>query len=262
MKNIMVLLFVVSSTVVHADLEAMDNQTLQTITGQAGADLSLKLSLNHSALNNTQLENGTKPMFDCSNLAYCHLAISPNKRFVQQDTNGNWTVAASDPTVSNPGHKLWLVFKGIQGTMNIQKLGLDGIDLQYKNKSGQDIIKPAVQLTMSADKPLQIRDFGFNALSIEQDNFTSYYDEKGILVEGSSNTASDYGYLKATVYSDKAQLVDDANQLAPTLGPIGTTANRHDTGKETGFIGIKMNGNFALQGKMMMFSCDASHPRC
>ena len=259
MKNIMILLFVLSSTVVHADLEAMDNQALQTITGQAGADLSLKLSLNHSALSNTQLADGTKPIFECSNLAYCHLAISPNKRFAQKDANGNWTVAASDPTLSNPGHKLWLVFKGIQGTMNIQKLGLDGVDLQYINKSGQSIIKPAIQLTMSADKPLQIRNLGFNALSIEQDNFASYYDQNGALIEGSSPTPSDYGYLKASLYTDKAQIVDD---IAPPSGSIGSTADKYDTGKEVGFIGMKMNGNLALQGKVMMFSCDSSHPRC
>ncbi|OTG83833.1 hypothetical protein [Acinetobacter sp. ANC 4648] len=254
MKKITFLLLALCNSMVFAELKPMDNQTLRAIEGQAGADLSLKLTLNQKVLTNTELANGTAPIVDCANLAYCHLAISPNKRFVQKDASGNWTVAASDPTVSNPGHKLWLVFKGIQGTMNIQKLGLDGIDLQYSN-----MIKPAIQLTVSADKPLQIRNYGFNALSIEQDNFTSYYDATGKLVEGSSSTASDYGYLKANVYSDKAQVID---QSAPTLGPIGTTADKYDTGRETGFVGMMMNGNLALQGKIMMFSCDGNHPRC
>ncbi|MDQ9836130.1 hypothetical protein RFY08_05430, partial [Acinetobacter baumannii] len=31
---------------------------------------------------------------------------------------------------SDSGNKLWLVFKGVQGTLNIQKMGLDGADLK------------------------------------------------------------------------------------------------------------------------------------
>ena len=232
------LLLTFVTTFAHAELQTLDNQALQLVEGQAGADLSLQLSLNHTP--DFQFDNGEGGA--CEDPAYCHLAISVNKRFV--DNNG---VAVSDPTETNPAHKLWLVFKGIQGTINIQKLGLDGIDLVYHNESGTEQIKPAIQLSFDASQPIQIRNFGFNALSIEQDDFTSYYDANGKLIEGSSTTppTEGYGYLKAPIYT-----AETAN---------GST---YDVGKEAGFMGVQMNGNLALQGKVMMFACDGSHPRC
>ena len=92
-----------------------------------------------------------------------------------------------------------------------------------------------------------MRNFGYNALAIEQDDFTSYIDASGKVVEGTPSTppTSGYGYLKATTY--------DATTAPNSL---------YDQGKETGFVGMRMNGNLALQGKIMMFGCDSSHPRC
>ena len=40
------------------------------------------------------------------------------------------------------------------------------------------------------------------------------------------------------------------------------TVSGFDNGKETGFTGLMMNGNLALNGKVMIFSCDSTHPRC
>ncbi|RZF52662.1 hypothetical protein EXE30_08815 [Acinetobacter halotolerans] len=235
MKKLTTLLLLCSFSVAHAGLQALDNHELQAVEAQAGADLSLKLSLNH------RLENG-KYVFDesaCNNLAYCRLAISVNRRFV--DANNN---PISNPTIDDPAHRLWLVFKGIQGTIDIQKLGLDGVDLVYG-----DTIKPAIQLSYQATSPILIRNFGFNALAIEQDDFTSYIDAAtGKVVEGTDpNTAptSGYGYLKNSTYTS-------AN--APN--------STYDHGKETGFMGLRMNGNLALQGTIKVFGCDGSHPRC
>jgi len=245
MKKMTTLLLMLVTTLAHAELKTLDNQALQSVAGQAGADLSLQMSLNQTS--DFKFDNGEGGV--CEDLAYCHLAISVNKRFVKDG------VAVSDPTETNPANKLWLVFKGIQGTINIQKLGLDGIDLVYKNDSGVDQIKPAIQLSFDASQPIQIRNFGFNALSIEQDDFTSYYDTNENLIEGTDSTTPPtigYGYLKADVYPEKPQ----------STGVNGTTADRYDTGKERGFMGLQMNGNLALQGKVMMFACDGSHPRC
>jgi hypothetical protein len=243
----------------HAELKVLDNQELQAVQAQAGADLSLKLSLNHNVMSNADLQDATKtPTFNCTDLAYCRLAISFNKRFVQQnsgDTVDLWTKAASDPTSAAKARKLWLVMKGIQGTVNIQKLGLDGVDLVYKNDSGLDKIKPSMQLSFDASKPIQIRNFGFTALSIEQDKVLSYYDTSGNLIEETSTNPADYGYLKASTYAAKAQATG-------TVASGATTANNYDTGRETGFVGMQMNGNLAMQGRIMMFSCDSGHPRC
>ena len=124
------------------------------------------------------------------------------------------------------------------------------------------MIKPAIKLSFSADKPIQIRDFGFDALSIEQDKFTSYYETIGgktVLTERGSTDPDDYGYLNPKKYDEVFQSTD---ATAPTTGPIGTTGNKYDIGREAGFVGLRMNGNLALQGNIMMFGCDASHPRC
>lgn len=244
----------------YAELQALDNQTLQSIQGQGGADLSLKLSLNHNILSDSDLLTGVAPTFNCdpTRLEYCRLAISVNKRFVQQGSAGAndpvWSMAASDPDINNKGRKLWVVFKGLQGTINIQKLGLDAIDLQYAAKTGGGTAtKPAIQFTFDGTKPIQIRNFGFNALSIEQDTGTvlSYYDTSGNLIEGTTTNPQDYGFLKTGTYSAVPQ----------STGVNGTTANNYDVGREKGFLGLQMNGNLAIDGKVQIFAC-SNHARC
>ena len=265
MKKITALLLLCMTSISHAELQALDNQTLQSIQGQGGADLSLKLSLNHNNLSDAELLSGVAPTFNCTNLEYCRLAVSVNKRFVQYqtgDTNDVWSLAASDPTASNKGRKLWLVFKGLQGTVNIQKIGLDGIDLNYtkyvNGTASGSMIKPAMQFTFDSSQPIQIRNLGFNALSIEQDKVLSYYDANGKLVEEESSSPQDYGFLKTGAYSEVAQSVDST---APSTGPKGTTANKYDTGHEKGFLGLQMNGNLAIDGKIKIFAC-SNHARC
>ncbi|AXQ23281.1 hypothetical protein BEN71_14910 [Acinetobacter wuhouensis] len=246
----MMLLFLTS--IVSFQLNAMEvlsDSDLQQVEGQAGADLSLKLSLNQNVLTNVQLNDGTKPTFNCdpAKIQFCRLAISPNKRFVKPTTD-----TANYPSGYMPddtsGNRLWLVMKGVQGTMNIQKLSLDGTDLVIGN-----VIKPAIQLGFLSSMPIQIRNFGFNALSIEQDGFVSTQTSKNVLTEPTGQ--STYGYLNTGTYTA-------VPAKTGTVASGATTANLYDVGKEKGFMGMQMNGNLALQGQMMMFSCDSSHPRC
>ena len=243
-------------------MEALTDADLQQVEGQAGADLSLKLVLNQVNTKDSFYTTSDKSYatnnaykFDnevggvCEKVAFCHLALSVNNRYV--DSNGMAN--------SSEGKKLWVVFKGIQGTINVQKLGLDGADVIFKNVSGVATgIKPAIQLSFDATNPIQIRNYGFDALSIEQDKFTSKTNTDGSVVENvtkvtnadgsttTTNPKTDFGYLQDTKY--------DTTTAANPL---------YDQGKETGFMGMRMNGNLALQGKLMMFSCDKSNnSRC
>ena len=244
MKKNMLFIFMSLVSVSTFALEPLSDQELQSVEGQAGADLSLKLVLNQVNTNDSFYATKNAYKFDdalggvCEKLQFCHLALSVNNRYVDENNVAN----------SKNGNKLWVVFKGIQGTINIQKLGLDGADLIYKDAtSGGDRIKPAIQLSFDATQPIQIRNFGFNALAIEKDTFTSQTNADGSVTENSANaTEQSYGYLKNTTYTST------------------TAANSvYDQGKETGFVGMKMNGNLALQGKLMMFSCSsASNKRC
>lgn len=241
MKKISTLILALCATVTHAELQTLDNEALQAINGQAGADLSLMLNLNQTA--NGVFDNGSGGV--CENVEFCHIGLAINKRFVQADA----TKPSGWAENSDSGNKLWLVFKGVQGTLNIQKMGLDGADLKYLDKNNTEIIKPAIQLSFSAAQPILIRNFGFNALSIEQDNFTS-----STTAQGSSANMYDYAYFKKPTYAATA---NSANQQVATATP-----SAYDHGRETGFMGLMMNGNLAIQGKVMVFSCDGSHPRC
>lgn len=214
-----------------AGLQSLDDSALGQVDGQAGADISLELRLNHTAAG----------VFDTgvcasSKLEYCRLGIALNNRYHNgtQDTydaNGNRTPSAT-------GRKQWLVLKGIQGTLNIQKIGFDGADIQYTAKNSTVTVKPAIQLTFDATKPILIRNFGFQSMSIETDT-------------GANDVGP--GYLDTTKYTVAANGAFDGNN--PLTG----------VGREKGFLGLNMNGNLAVAGTIKMFSCEAGaagHPRC
>ena len=150
------------------------------------------------------------------------------------DKNGN--------VITATGRKQWIVFKGIQGSIQLQKVDIDGTDLLYSSDAimtgTPDQIKAALQVSFKAANPIKIRNFGFNALSIETDTVAN---------EGAGNVP---GYLNADKYG-------------ATAGTnIKVTTSVYDQGRETGFMGMMMNGNLALQGNLKVFSCDGSMKRC
>ena len=250
MKHILLIALACVSNTVFA-LEALQDSDLQQVEGQAGADLSLKLSLNHRPLTDDQLKmtdvellanlnpaptSSTQlNLFDCNNnaLKFCRLAVSFNKRFVT-----GTSTEVSDPTQANPANRLWVVFKGIQGTLNYQLIGLDGVKLNEVLGGGKytvDTNKAAIQFGAKASMPVQIRQFGFDALAIEKDGFTSYIEPTtGRVVE--PNNVTTHGYLAGTNYE-------------------AADGSVFDIGREKGFLGMEMHGNLALQGKILMYSC-------
>lgn len=222
----------------QAALEAMDNDALQEVTGQGGADISLELRLNHD----------TNANFVCANneLEYCRIGLAINNRYadgsyrdalgVVRDSAGNVKVADNGEV----GRKQWLVFKGVQGTINIQKIGIDGADLTYIGKSLTEITKPTIQLSFEASKPILFRNVGYQSLSIETDTVAN---------EGGGNLP---GYLaKGSGGTGTGAYVDGKY----------TTAG-FDKDRETGFTGLNIHGNLSVAGTLKVFSCDADHPRC
>ncbi|XID74369.1 DUF6160 family protein [Alkanindiges sp. WGS2144] len=227
MKNLIIvsslLCFAASA---NAALEVLTNSDMQQVDGQAGAYINLDLRLNHTS-------PGVFDDVGCADLKYCRLALAINNRYHDgtQDTydlNGVRTPSAT-------GKKLWLVFKGIQGSINVQQMALEGVDLAYGN-----IIKPSVQLSFDPKKPIQIRNLGFSALSIETDEQVNEGGTPGYLAAGS-------GGAGATAYVN---------------GKYTDTTNQFDFGRETGFTGLNINGNLSVAGTIKVFSCDSGHPRC
>ena len=218
----------------HAELQTLDNQQLQQVEGQAGATINWTLSLN-------QTSPGVFDTTTCSDLRFCRLGLSLNNRYDDGSyVSNDGTIHKKNGDVTTAtGRKQWLVFKGLQGTIQIQNMDISGDDLKYTADNGTDEkIKAALKVSFKKEYPILIRNWGFSALSIETDTVAN---------EGAGNVS---GYFNADKYG-------------ATAGPdIKVTTSVYDQGKETGFTGITMNGNLALQGNLKVFSCDASMKRC
>lgn len=240
-KNILFSSLLMCAAITHAELQTLDNTQLQQVEGQASAaTINWTLSLN-------QTSPGVFDAATCSDLRFCRFAIASNNRY----DNGSYIDATgtirkpdgSAGTAADLGKKQWLVFKGVQGTIQLQNVQIDGADLVYKDKNLTDQIKAALQITFSASDPIKIRNFGFDALSVQTDTVAN---------EGAGNIP---GYLVPTTagtgtYAYNAGTFDGKHPVIANMG------------RETGFTGLVMNGNLAMQGTMKIFSCDQNMSRC
>ena len=233
-KNILFSALLLVFGAAHAELQTLDNQQLQQVEGQAGATINWTLSLN-------QTSPGVFDTTTCSDLRFCRLGLSLNNRYDDGSyvSNDGTIHKKNGDVTTETGRKQWLVFKGLQGTIQIQNMDISGDDLKYTADNGTDEkIKAALKVSFKKEYPILIRNLGFSALSIETDTVAN---------EGAGNVS---GYFNADKYG-------------ATAGTnIKVTTSVYDQGKETGFTGITMNGNLALQGNLKVFSCDASMKRC
>ena len=219
-------LFIVAFQFSHAELKPLGNQELQAVEAQSAATINWSLSLNQTSPG--VFANAAGEYCNGTDVKFCRLAMSSNNR------------------TTLDGRKQWLVLKGIQGTIGLNNVDIDGVDLlnsSDNNTTGvPDQIKAALQLSIKETSPILIRNFGFNAMSIETDTEAN---------EGSGNIP---GYL--------AMGSGGTGATAYANGVYTDTTNKFDQGRETGFTGMMMNGNLALQGTLKVFSCDASMKRC
>ena len=216
--SLLVLLFQTT----HAELKPLENKELQAVEAQSAATINWSLSLNQTSPG--VFANAAGEYCNGTDVKFCRLAMSSNNR------------------TTLDGRKQWLVLKGIQGTIGLNNVDIDVVDLLYKDDANADQIKAALQLSIKETSPILIRNFGFNAMSIETDTVAN---------EGSGNIP---GYLAMGSGGAGATAYADGVYTDPT--------NKFDQGRETGFTGMMMNGNLALQGTLKVFSCDASMKRC
>lgn len=222
-------------------MDSLDDAALSEESGQAGADLTVKVTINHDANDN----------FVCASndLKYCRMALNLNNRYHDgtQDTydgSGNRIPSAT-------GRKVWLVLKGWQGTLNIQELKFDGEDVTYGTT-----VKNSLKFGFAPTKPIQIRNFGFNSLSLETDTVAN---------EGAGNTPGYLAEVTGNTGTAKQSVLGKYNYTTPvTEGLITYNTSAFDHGRETGFLGLNMNANLSLTGSIKMFSCSSAngHPRC
>ena len=234
-KSYLAVVLLVSATA-HAGLTGLDAQELQEVRGQGGADFNWTLSLNHRYANDLSkkdislhdLQTGQVASIDdayytysCQNNVQCRLAISPNNH-------------------TEKGNQKWLVFKQIQGTIQVEKFSLEGTTIINKNGDPQT----AMKLSFFDDKPLKIRNLGFNNLAVESD------------------TDTEKGYLKTTVYNQYQAYTVDSTGKKTTFA---TDIPAFDKDTETGFMGLNMHGNLHMTGDLKIFSYNctgATGARC
>lgn len=166
-KMSLVGLLLMSSVSVQAKqrLVELDNAELSQVQGQGGADLSLTLSINHAI---PGLGSTVPFQYNCgtaSTQEFCRFAVNFANR---QDANGNL---------------FWLVFKKIQGTIQIDRIGLEGSTVTVAPNS----YRSALLLTFYDTSPIKIRNFGFESLAIETDTGTGAA-QKGFLVKSTYST--------------------------------------------------------------------------
>ena len=204
----------------HANLTSLNADEMTQTTGQGGADLSWTFSLNHQyatdlTLNNISgIENGKEVVYykfdpkSCgANNLLCRLAISPNNHV---DKNGN---------------KKWLVFKDIQGTLQIDRFSLDGTTII--NARGEP--QTAMKVTFYDDSPLKIRNLGFSTLSIE------------------TGTQSQEGFLNTEKYDTYVEKINGGTAVTKDVP-------KFDRGQEKGFVGLNVHGNMHMSGNLKIFS--------
>lgn len=219
-----------TSMISYAGLETLDSVQMMDVVGQGGADLNWTLSLNHIYATDLTKNNISRvdadgnvieafyildPAACGTSRQFCRLAIAPNNH------------------VDASGNKKWLVFKGIQGTLQIDKFSIDGMTLI--NSAGKP--QTAMQISFYDDKPLKIRNLGFNTMSVETGN------------------GSTEGYANINDYQTYTQKVIDAD------GNLTTTQNavpNFDKGAEKGFLGLNIHGNLHMNGNLKIFSYNCS----
>ena len=202
----------------HAALSTLTNEELASVEGQStGVQLGLELRINQ-----VNAGAGTAgaliPACAGANVVFCRLGIQLN---------------------SQPN---WLLFKGLNGYINIPNVVLYGADLsQLPVAQGGDPTKLQSAIAINVAFPdathntaIQFRNVGYTL---------------GVAV----NSNQTFGTLSA-LDNQKAYL---SLTSAGVLGPppvYPATAAAYDVGKETGVMGITMNGNLNVGGTLYVFA--------
>jgi hypothetical protein len=202
----------------YAALNEMSNDDLSAVdarAGQTGLLIGLELRLNQ----NSSAGTDTAGALNCTgaNLVYCRVGVQFNQ--------------VAD----------WLLFKGINGYIHIPQILLYGANLTDTNVIGssapvnQSAIAVNIVFPNSTNgTAIKIRNFGFT-LGLQPE-----INSSGVLSSiSAANDQSSY-YKYSTYQTDNTQ-------------PF-YSAYANDTGKETGIIGVKMNGNLNVGGTLYVFA--------
>ena len=195
-------------------LESLTDDQLSSSTGQAGAEIDLTLKINVDDSNNYNCE---------ANTTFCRIAFSPNNR------------------------SEWIVLKGFRGSISLQGVRLDGaIDISGLGRNG-------IKLTFDPSKPIEIRNLGFDALSIEQDFTAGTYTPTQGANGYTEELNSGEGYLAPGYYGDFSSS-PDPNGVSGYNNAAFYNVQAFDQGRERGFIGVTMNGNLSVDGSLTIFN--------
>lgn len=209
-------------TSAHAALNELDDQTLSQVEGQAtGVQISLSAAINQvtPGVSNCGSGAGNTPLVNC------RLGLQLNN-------------------VAN-----WLLFKGFNGYINIPQITLYGVNLTASPISStvqQSAIALNVVFPTSSNANNTAIQFKNLSYTMGLQLNTCYTDGLGNCpttgVQAPTAAENQSTYYASTVYQN-------TNAAAAYY-----SSNAYDLGKETGVIGVNINGNLNVGGTLYVFS--------
>ncbi|WP_410210976.1 hypothetical protein [Aquirhabdus sp.] len=209
---------------VHAALSTLTNEELAAVEGQStGVQLGLELRIN-------QVNAGTGnagallPACAGNNVVFCRLGVQFNNQ---------------------PN---WLLFKGLNGYINIPNVVLYGADLsQLPTSQGGDPSKLQSAIAINVAFPDATHN---TAIQFRNVSYTL-----GVAV----NSNQSFGTLSASDNQNSYLSLVGGNPTPPVYQNTNSAAANYsaaayDVGKETGVMGVTMNGNLNVGGTLYVFA--------
>ncbi len=218
----LMLMALLTSTASYAELAPLSNEDLSAVEGQStGVLLGLEMRLNQQ---NAGVDTAGALTCTGANLIYCRLGVQFNN--------------VSD----------WLLFKGINGYIHIPQILLYGANLADTTKNyGTAINQSAIAVNIvfpnaTNGTAIKVRNFGFTVgLALINKTFAATTSADNQAAYFQSYAANSYQNTNSALSTYSASAFD------LTGGPGGTA-------RETGIIGVNMNGNLNMGGTLYVFA--------
>ena len=218
----LVLATVLATAPAHAALNELDDQSLSLVEGQStGAQLALSVAINQTTPGTSNCGSGVGN----TPLINCRLGFQFNN-------------------VAN-----WLLFKGFNGYINIPQITLYGVNLTAAP------ISSSVQQSAIALNIVFPTSSNANNTAIQFKNlaFTLGVQLNTCYTDGSGNCPTN-GALAPTAAQNQATYYASTVYQNTNAAAAYYSSNAYDLGKETGVIGVNINGNLNVGGTLYVFS--------
>ncbi len=226
------------SAPVSAALQTLDDKTLSTIEGegtvtQTAVQMSLSMMINQTAPGVPNTSCVGAGGVAGTNDTFCRLGLQINN-------------------VPN-----WLLFKGFNGYINIPQLTLYGSAVQTSSTAAQSSLVFSMPTTFAAananNTAIQFKNVSYTLSLAVNPCYTSSASGSGTDCNPATGrwTTANASYM--AIDNQKTYYQQAVYQNTNSTQPY-YSANTYDVGKETGLMGVTMNGNLYVGGQINVFT--------